>query len=333
MPALTLLIPNPVANRIAEHESPHPALEAFLARCVPTIEPATSSVGWICAQFGIERQQDWPAGAILAQADSEETGSTFWICAQPVHLAVNRDELVLMPPAQLHLPDAQSKALFCSVETHCAEHGLEMRYIDAGMWCIGSRRAQDLSTTEIECVEGRSVGAALAAGSDAHWWQRLIVELQMVLHEHPVNIARERNGEAPVNSVWIWGGGSTPDVHHHFDTMCVEQPLLRAMARLSRARTPGIPCHIDRVLDDERGLVEFANAADVDIGTCLSRLEAEWMAPAWEALAKGSLKELNMVFALPEGLVTCRCDRRARRRFWKRRSALRRQIAHWKRGP
>lgn len=284
----------------------------------------------MCAQFGIERQQDWPAGAILAHANGAQAGTAFWICAQPAHLAINRDELVLLPPAQLHLTDRQSKSLFSSVETHCAERGLQMRYVEAGLWCIGSPRTQDLVTMEPECVEGRSVNGALPSGADAPWWQRLVVELQMVLHQDPVNIARESNGEAPVNSVWIWGGGSAPEVHHHFDTMCVEHPLLRAMARLSRARAIETPCNIDSVLEGNGGLVELANTTGTDIDTFLSWIETKWMEPAWEALGKGSLKELNMVFAVPGGLITCRCDRQARRRFWKRRSALRLQLVHWK---
>ncbi|MCB1639923.1 MAG: hypothetical protein KDI15_13865, partial [Thiothrix sp.] len=30
-------------------------------------------------------------------------------------------------------------------------------------------------------------------------------ELQMLLHQHPVNQARERQGQLPVNSLWLWG--------------------------------------------------------------------------------------------------------------------------------
>lgn len=284
----------------------------------------------MCASFGIERQQDWPAGAILAQANGAQADSTFWICAQPVHLAVNRDELELLPLAQLHLPEVQSRSLFAAIETHCAEHGLTTRYIEAGLWCIGSQHAQDISTTEIESVEGRSIGAALASGGDARWWQRLIVELQMVLHEHPINIARESNGEAPVNGIWIWGGGIAPEVHRRFDTMCVQHPLLRALAMLSHARALEPRCNLNSLFDGNRGLVELTSAVDAEVGAWLSRFERDWMAPAWEALGKGPLKELNMVFALAGGVVSCRCDRPARRRFWRRASAFQRQFARWK---
>ena len=292
-------------------------------------EPALSAIGWMCTNFGIERQQDWPAGAILAQADDAELASMFWICAQPVHLAVNRDELVLLPPAQLHLPEEQARALFSSVEAHCAGRGLQMKYIEAGLWCIGTDRGQNLATTEMQFVEGRSVDHALPSGRDARWWQRLIVELQMLLHEHPVNITRENHGEAVVNSLWLWGGGGVQALHHHFDRMCVRHPLLRAGASLSRARVVDAPCNIESLIGANQGLVEFEMAADTDVSAYLSRLESDWMAPAWEALGKGQLEEFNMVFALPEGIVKCRCDHGARRRFWKRRRTLRQQLVFW----
>ena len=283
----------------------------------------------MCANFGIERQGDWPAGAILAQANDAPPGLAFWICAQPVHLAINRDQLELLPPAQLHLPDAQSRTLFSAIESHCAGYGLLMKYIEPGLWCIGSPRVQDLSTMEIECVEGRSVNEALPSGADASWWQRLIVELQMVLHQQPVNMVRESQGEVPVNSIWIWGGGSVPEVQPHFDTMCVRHPLLRALARASQARSIEVPCNIGDFSNSDCGLIEIPDTIDTQPDARLSQLDVEWMSPAWEALGTGALDELNMVFALDQGLVTCRCDRRARRRFWKRGSALRRQLAQW----
>ncbi len=33
----------------------------------------------------------------------------------------------------------------------------------------------------------------------------------MALHEHEVNLAREANGDLPINSLWLWGGGTAPE--------------------------------------------------------------------------------------------------------------------------
>ena len=47
------------------------------------------------------------------------------------------------------------------------------------------------------------------SGSEAH--RRLLSEIEMALHEHEVNRKRETEGELPVNSLWLWGGGKAPD--------------------------------------------------------------------------------------------------------------------------
>jgi hypothetical protein len=37
-------------------------------------------------------------------------------------------------------------------------------------------------------------------------WRRLLNEIQMVWHEHPVNLARAERAELPINSLWLFGG-------------------------------------------------------------------------------------------------------------------------------
>ena len=58
------------------------------------------------------------------------------------------------------------------------------------------------------------------------------LEAQMILHEHEINVAREERGDLPINSLWLCGGGTVPAVHRCFDTMSVQDPLLRAAALL-----------------------------------------------------------------------------------------------------
>ncbi len=47
-------------------------------------------------------------------------------------------------------------------------------------------------------------------GPDGRLVQRLSTEIQMHLHQHPVNATREAAGLPAVNAVWLWGGGVLP---------------------------------------------------------------------------------------------------------------------------
>jgi hypothetical protein len=49
----------------------------------------------------------------------------------------------------------------------------------------------------------------LPQGADAQVLKRFGAELEMWLHEHPVNEARRMRGELPVSTLWLWGGGAS----------------------------------------------------------------------------------------------------------------------------
>ncbi len=329
--ALTLLIRNPAALQFADNDKPPRALEALLSRCRITSEPGNTTAGWICNSLGVERQRDWPVGAMLAQAHGPNDDNSFWICAQPVHLAIDRDVLILQPRSQLQLSELESRSLFSSLQPQLAEAELETKYIDTGLWCVGTRRLQELKTVELEAAEGHNIDGLLPSGKDAVWWQRLILEVQMILHEHPVNVAREQRGENPVNSLWLWGGGTAPVVRNRFAKMRGSDPLLRAAAKLSRAQLTETAENFANffTVEDEQGLVEFVLPPHHGARQSLSRLEADWIMPAWEALASGRLDEFTLVLPLPEAVVVCHCDRKGRRKFWKRRQALPRFLSQW----
>ncbi|UCD67071.1 MAG: hypothetical protein JSW48_09330 [Betaproteobacteria bacterium] len=330
MRTLTLLIRTLDTLQFADNKQRYPALEAFFSRCLASREPDVPTSAWACARFGIERQYDWPTGAILARAHGAHNGSTFWICAQPVHLAVDRDGLVLQPRSQLNLSEQESRTLFRLLEPHLAGHELEMKHIGTGLWCVGSKRSQHLVTNDIELAEGHSVDRLMPSGNDAAWWQRLVLEAQMILHEHAVNVSREERGDLPVNSLWLWGGGTEPAVHRCFDKMSVRDPLLRAAALLSQARLIEMPNNaLDMIGEDEHVLVETMTSTRDGPGTSLSTLESDWIAPSWKALNSGRLDQLCLVLPLTRAFLICHCDRKARRSFWKRRQAVPQFLSRW----
>jgi hypothetical protein len=51
----------------------------------------------------------------------------------------------------------------------------------------------------------------LPSGNDTATHRNMLSEIEMALHEHAVNLDREANGQLPVNSLWLWGGGTAPE--------------------------------------------------------------------------------------------------------------------------
>jgi hypothetical protein len=52
----------------------------------------------------------------------------------------------------------------------------------------------------------------MPAGAGAASFHRLQSEIQMLLHEHPVNEARRQRGQLVINTLWLWGGGTAGEV-------------------------------------------------------------------------------------------------------------------------
>jgi hypothetical protein len=56
---------------------------------------------------------------------------------------------------------------------------------------------------------GENVAQMQSSGARDPQLRRLSAEIEMWLHEHPVNDARRQRGEPPVTGLWLWGDGDT----------------------------------------------------------------------------------------------------------------------------
>lgn len=303
-------------------------MDLFLSRCATSLMPDTTPVAWACAKSGIARRLDWPAAAILAHAMSAAPPHPFWLCAQPAHLAVDRDRLLLLPRRHFPLSDRESHALLSTLREVFAREGLDLVQVDAGTWLIGCTHVQRLQTFEPERVEGHDIDAYQPRGEDASRWQRLLTEIQMLLHEHPVNVEREQRGEPVVNSLWLWGGGGMPNVAAHFDRMIVSSPFLLALAAATSAPVAAQQSDGAHAFGAGHLLVEYDREAGNDVEAVLHEVESAWLEPAWQALAAGKLDEVILAFPVGSAMVEASCNRRARSRLFALRFGKRPRSLH-----
>jgi hypothetical protein len=57
----------------------------------------------------------------------------------------------------------------------------------------------------------RALGSSMVERSDSSIaLRRLGAEIEMWLHDHPINDTRRRRGELPITSLWLWGAGAIP---------------------------------------------------------------------------------------------------------------------------
>ena len=157
-----------------------------------------------------------PAGRLLGAIDLAASGdadaSSDTVLADPVSLAPNRDEATLTPPEALALGTDEAEALFGAANELLAGDAETFERGASGRWYLRGLDARALDTPPTHFLARREAGGWLPGTGDAAPWRRLMSELEMLWHAHPVNAERSRRGLPPVNGVWFWGGASLPPV-------------------------------------------------------------------------------------------------------------------------
>ena len=204
-----------------------PALGKILARAQPSPLSVPSLEEWLCAAFGAGNQAIAP---VTLQADGEPPGTAYWLRADPVHLMLRGDQLILRPIMAL---DADEAGQLCdSLNRHFADDGLHFAAPQPNRWHLRLAGEPGITTHPLAQVAGKDIHPHLPQGENALHWHKLLNEIQMLLFEHPVNQAREARGEWLINSVWPWGGGYAPEkLLRPCEKMYTDSPLAAAFAK------------------------------------------------------------------------------------------------------
>jgi len=239
----------------------------------------------------------WPFAAAQARGDGlpvdeREDGEQGWGLLTPTNWQVGREQIVLRDPDELGLDEAESRALLQAVRPLFDSEGWSLQWGAPLRWYARHASLRGLATASLERVIGRAIDPWLPDRQAARHVRRLQSEVQMLLHTHPLNDARETRGALPVNSFWLSGTGVT-------------QPLSDA---------PSLP------------------AIDMRLRAPLLAEDWTAWVEAWQALDAGPIAELaaRAQRGGPVSLSLCG-ERRARRFETVQRSAWARLTQRWRR--
>jgi hypothetical protein len=259
-------------------------------------------------------------------ADTGLRDDAWWARADPVHLAPVGDHLRLFAADALTMDE--SRALAASCNALLQQHGLAFDVPTPERWYLHAPRALDFAARETTRLAGRDLFPFLPQGSDGVFVRRLLTELQMSLHEHPVNRARDRAGRLAVNGVWLWGGGRLDDVvsariaanSAGLPPLRSDDAVLRGLWRLTGTDAATLSESLDTVAPGVIATRAFENAASVaDAARCtdlLQRSDAGWIQPALDGLRSNAIARVR----LAPGDSIWSLDRSGLMRWWRRRA-------------
>jgi len=278
-----------------------PALQTLLARGSRQTCPAEGVEAALCEALGIPRQQDWPLAPITLEADGGKAGESYWLRADPVHLRVMRDRIVLAGSDALSLSREEADALADAVTRHFGAD-LSPLPLHPQRWYLRFPQVPRLTTTPLSVAVGRDIDPLLPQGPDAMRFRAALNELQMLLHAHPVNQAREARGELPVNSLWLWGGGCLPAARGIPLTIYTGDAEAQALGAFCRARVDASPTHFDaQILETEGGMLLDGLTLSGQVGDAygwresLRELEQDWFVPLRGALRRIGPRGLRLL--------------------------------------
>lgn len=133
-----------------------------------------------------------------------------WLRADPVCLQADRDRLLLFGARYLELSKAEADALASTVAPLLAEFGGQLEALYPERWYLRLPQPETAAFTALPAIEGKYIEPGLPSGPKSSRWRALLNEIQMTLHDCPVNREREERGARPVNSLWFWGAGEAP---------------------------------------------------------------------------------------------------------------------------
>jgi hypothetical protein len=229
---------------------------------------------------------------IALSGEGIDPGDAAWFRADPVHLLAGMRSLTLFDSRHLDPEADEAAQLVAALNRHFAGE-IEFLAPDPARWYARFRNPPEVDVPALDEVADSNVAIDLVAGPGARTLQRTAMEIQMLLHDHPVNQAREARGAATMNGVWFWGGGVYRKPAAPFDRVLSDDFLAHALARAAGIATLPLPERFDGSMIEGNTLAVLPNPAGA--------ADPCWFAPTLVALRQRRIAELRLIVTGPAG--------------------------------
>lgn len=289
-----------------------PALETMLARGDRHCTQTASLQQRLLQLAGLTstEDQELPLGPLCALGDGLAAGEGYWLCAEPVHLVADQDKVYLAArAATLAIAETEAAALIAEFNTLYRDDGWQLFAPQPTRWYLRLPQSLQVCTAPPDGAVGCDVWLSRPQGRDGLRLQAALNEIQMLFHASAVNVRRRDSGLPTVNSLWLWGGAELPAVTVPWRLVQGDDCLLRGIAACASIRSGGVRDAGALLRETGDSLILLAGEA--------AQLEADWFAPLLAAVRRGELDALEI--HLDNCACSYRLDRRAARRWWRRR--------------
>ena len=206
-------------------------LDRWLARGDQLPDAAPGNEAMLRSVFAFDSR--FSAAALTRQFDVGDAGDKLWLRADPAWMRADMSTARMFAHGELGVSASEIAVLTPDLVELFAEHGLAFDAPTSTRWyleCPDSISIPDFADPGDALGDDLRLHALL--GSERKFWRVLGGDIQVLLHNHPVNQNRVARGAAPANGLWLWGAGRFPravacDANAYFG----DDPLAIALAR------------------------------------------------------------------------------------------------------
>lgn len=285
-----------------------PALKALLTRGRRQAGLLPRSPAQRLARFSAPGQGDIALAPLRMAYDGLTPKGDAWLCADPVHLRLMRDHILLGDAYAFELNASEASSLVAGLNEHFRAR-IEFVAAAPERWYARFTTPLNVLQAPLDAHLGCPVETRSATTGTARELARLVNEVQMFLHQHPVNAEREARGVDPINGVWFWGDGTPAQPTLPARILFGESPLAAAVAAATGIRFAPLDALAEQSVDTRDRALAFIDSlhAPACYGQLqhwqqrLQELEAVVFQPVLAGLRRGRLDAVDIEVLGPAG--------------------------------
>lgn len=244
-----------------------------------------------------------PVAALTRELDRHDAGNHLWLRADPAHVRADMAAARMLVCGELGLAQDEANILGASLQPLFDAHGLTLETTMPSRWYLRCPATEPLPEFAVpNAVLGDDLYLHMPDGDLGKRWRHLLSDVQITLHNHPLNATRAARGQVPINSVWFWGAGVLPaSIKTDLDRAISNDDVALALAAHARTDARRLPRDAHGILSE----VRREESVLLDLGELRdgAALERDWLLPLAAGLKNGSVAAIRLLFASGESCL------------------------------
>ncbi len=259
----------------------------------------TSTAGASNWRHRVLQRLDWQAPALLPLAQVIAARPGHWALATPINLVAGLSAVHVPFGAVLLLQAEEQQLLARDLAASPMGRDIALDFVSPSLALVALPRSLAATTHDPIALAGADPGEFLPSGQDGAELKRLMTELQMWLHDHPLNKQRGQRGWPAVNTLWLWGLSQEAmgDAPLELPILLGRDPAMRALWQRQGGQVGEVPRGLEPWLASAAGssiaVLEIA-ALDPDPALAWSMFEEHWLAPLTQGRWRRHVDELEV---------------------------------------